>query len=211
MARAFAEITFTPAVLKAQERLGSRDGYAKFLDPDTSRRDRLREQEASFIAALDGFYQATVSESGWPYVQFRGGPKGFLKVLDERTVAYADFRGNRQYLSVGNLAGDDRMALILMDYRNQRRLKLWGRARMVDVGDDPDLVARLHDAAYDAKPERAVLIAVEAVDWNCPQHIPRRLTVEEFAEDLAPLLAELDRLRGENVALREALNGRSRR
>ena len=128
---------------------------------------------------------------------------------DDRTIAYADFRGNRQYLSVGNLATDDRIALILMDYPNQRRLKLWGRARIVDLADEPDVVARLHDSAYAARPERAVVIAIEAFDWNCPQHIPQRLTVEEFREKLAPLLSELSLLRQENAALRDALDRQS--
>ena len=143
-----------------------------------------------------------MSEAGWPYVQFRGGPPGFVKVLDERTIAYADFRGNRQYLSVGNLAGNDRIALIMVDYPNRRRLKLWGRARLVDGDEDPALVARLHDPAYRARPERAVAIAVEAFDWNCPQHIPQRLTLDELEPHLAPLRAELSRLRDENAALR---------
>ncbi len=208
MARAFAEITFTPEVRAIQERHGSAKSYGKLLDPAAERGDRLSEAEAAFIAERDGFYQATVSATGWPYVQFRGGPKGFLKALDARTVAYADFRGNRQYLSVGNLATDDRISLILMDYPNRRRLKLWGRARLVDLADEPALVSRLHDAAYAARPERAIMITVAAFDWNCPQHIPRRLTLEEFQEQLAPLLSELSQLREENAALRSALQAR---
>src|SRR3546814_13616424 len=116
MARAFAEIAFTPAVRAEQARQGSAGSYAKFLDAEAAARDSLGAAEAAFVAERDGFYQATVGETGWPYVQFRGGPRGFLKVLDERTLAYADFRGNRQYLSVGNLRADDRGALILVDY-----------------------------------------------------------------------------------------------
>lgn len=185
MPRAFAEIAFTPAVRAVQAREGSAGAYAKFLAPEAERGDRLGAGEATFIAARDGFYQATVSETGWPYVQFRGGPAGFVKVLDERTIAYADFRGNRQYLSAGNLSKDDRISLILMDYPNRRRLKLWGRARLVDIKEDPILVARLHDAAYRARPERAVVITVEAFDWNCPQHIPRRFTIEEHQSHFA--------------------------
>ena len=202
MARAFAEIAFTPAVLAAQEKQGSARNYAKFLTPEADAGDRLTETEAAFIAARDGFFQATVSETGWPYVQFRGGPAGFLKVPDEKTIAYADFRGNRQYLSVGNLSQDDRVSLILVDYPNRRRLKIWGRARVVDRETDPDLVARLFDDGYRARPERAVVITVEAFDWNCPQHIPQRFTVEEFEHALAPLREELERLRAENDRLK---------
>ena len=202
MARAFAEIAFTPAVLAAQEKQGSARNYAKFLTPEADAGDRLTETEAAFIAARDGFFQATVSETGWPYVQFRGGPAGFLKVLDEKTIAYADFRGNRQYLSVGNLSQDDRVSLILVDYPNRRRLKIWGRARVVDRETDPDLVARLFDDGYRARPERAVVITVEAFDWNCPQHIPQRFTVEEFEQALMPLREELERLRAENDRLK---------
>lgn len=202
MARAFAEIAFTPRVLAEQAQQGSAAGYAKFLGADAEPRDRLTPAEAAFIAQRDGFYQATVSETGWPYVQFRGGPRGFLKALDERTLAYADFRGNRQYLSVGNLKGDGRVALILVDYPNRRRLKVWGHARIVEAADDPDLVAGLHDPAYAAKPERAVVIAVAAFDWNCPQHLPERYTLEELEPAFAQIRAELQRLRAENAALR---------
>jgi len=182
MARAFANLAFTPNVRAVQERQGSAAAYDKFLSPQADGGDALSEAEAEFIAARDGFYQATVSETGWPYVQFRGGPRGFLNVLDAKTIAYADFRGNRQYVSVGNLTGDDRVSLILMDYPNRRRLKLWGRAKLIDIADDPDLVAQLHDASYRARPERAVIITIEAFDWNCPSHIPQRFTLEELQE-----------------------------
>lgn len=201
MARAFAQIAFTPNVIARQEELGSAAGYAKFLSPEAEAGNRLTQREAAFIAARDGFYQATVSQTGWPYVQFRGGPAGFIKVLDERTIGYADFRGNRQYVSVGNLAGDERISLILMDYVNRQRLKLWGRAELVSIDDDPELIARLHDQAYRARPERAVVIRIEAFDWNCPQHIPQRFTTEELDAVLAPLRAELEALRAENAGL----------
>ncbi|MGI9384508.1 MAG: pyridoxamine 5'-phosphate oxidase family protein [Methyloligellaceae bacterium] len=202
MARAFAEIAFTSDVRAAQEKNGSATAYTKFLTPELEGGDRLTEIEAAFIAERDGFYQATVSETGWPYVQFRGGPAGFLKVVDEKTIAYADYRGNRQYLSTGNLAGDDRISLILMDYPNRRRLKIWGRAKLVDVSDDPELIAGLHDGTYRALPERAVVIAIEAFDWNCPQHIPRRFTLEELEQDGSALHEELTRLREENARLK---------
>ncbi len=205
MARAFAEIAFTPAVRAAQSRQGSAAASDRMLAPETERADRLGPEEAAFIAARDGFYQATVSETGWPYVQFRGGPAGFLKVLDQSTIAYADFRGNRQYVSTGNLAGDNRFSMILMDYPNRRRLKVFGRARLVEKAEDADLVASLHDPQYRARPERAVVITIEGLDWNCPQHIPVRLTREELEPHLAPLKDELTRLSAENAALKAAL------
>jgi predicted pyridoxine 5'-phosphate oxidase superfamily flavin-nucleotide-binding protein len=180
MGRAFAERTFTPRVQALQTAAGSRASYARMAQvgaPGAA----LGEEEADFIEARDGFYQATIGEAGWPYVQFRGGPAGFLKVLNNQTIAYADFRGNLQYISMGNLQGDDRMSLILMDYAHQRRLKILGRARLVDAAADPALVAALQTPGYPARVERAVLITVEAFDWNCPQHITPRFTREEMA------------------------------
>ena len=204
MARAFAEITFTPAVLAEQTRQGTAAGYAKFLNPETPAADAIGPAEADFIARRDGFFQATVGENGWPYVQFRGGPAGFLKVLDDKTLAYADFRGNRQDLSVGNLRADGRVSLILVDYPNRRRLKVWGHTRIVDIEDDPELVARLHDQGYRARPERAVVITVAALDWNCPQHLPQRYTLEELEPALSQLRSELQRLQAEYAALMAA-------
>lgn len=206
MSRAFAEISFTPSVLAAQEHQGSAGNYAELLQPDTERGDRIEPMAADFIAHRDGFYQATVSAAGWPYVQFRGGPTGFLKVLDEKTIAYADFRGNRQYLSTGNLADNDRVSLILMDYPNRRRLKIWGRARMIDRAEDPALIESLQDPSYRALPERAVIISVEALDWNCPQHIPQRMTLEELDVQLQPLREQMALLKAENEQLKSALS-----
>ncbi len=205
MARSFAEIAFTPAVRNVQEAQGSAAAYAKFLSPDAERGDRLTERESAFIAERDGFYQATVSETGWPYVQFRGGPAGFLKVLDDHTIAYADFRGNRQYINTGNLTGDDRISLILVDYPNRRRVKIWGRARLVDIAENPAFVERLHDSNYSAQPERAVVITIDAFDWNCPQHIPQRFTLEELGDILAPIHEELASVRAENARLKTVL------
>lgn len=182
----FAQISFTPAVLKAQTRYGSRAAYSR-LDGVDSEPTRLTAAEAAFIGERDSFYQATVSETGWPYVQFRGGPTGFLRMLDERTIGYADFRGNRQYLSVGNLNGNDRIALILMDYPNRRRLKIWARARIVHRDEDPELVARLEMPDYRARVERAIVLTVEAFDWNCPQHIEPRFTEAEIQARMRPL------------------------
>ncbi len=204
MARPFAEISFTPSVRETQAKKGSANGYAKFLD-GTRQEDSISPVEARFIEQRDGFYQATVSETGWPYVQFRGGPAGFLKVLDERTLAYADFRGNRQYLSTGNLLGNDRFSLILMDYPNQKRLKIWGQAMIIGAEDDPALMQRLRAPDYRAHPERAVVIKLEAMDWNCPQHIPQRLTFEEFEDYLAPFRTELAALKARNARLEASL------
>ena len=208
MPRAFAEISFTPSVLAQQQKQGSAETYAKFLEPEAERGDKIGPAESEFISQRDGFFQATVSGEGWPYVQYRGGPAGFLKIIDERTVAYADFRGNRQYVSAGNLDGDERISLILMDYPNRRRLKIYGRVELVDADDDPELVAKLHDEGYKAKVERAVVITIEALDWNCPSHIPQRLTVEELQPVLAQLQQEIASLKAENAELKQFL-GRS--
>jgi predicted pyridoxine 5'-phosphate oxidase superfamily flavin-nucleotide-binding protein len=206
MAHRFAELAFTPAVKAAQERHGSRASYERFAARGPAN-DRLGPDEVAFLAERDSFYMATVSETGWPYVQHRGGPAGFVRVLDERTIALADFRGNRQYVSVGNLGGDDRVALIFMDYPRQRRLKVLGRARIVEVADDPALLARLALPGYDARVERAMVIAVEAFDWNCPQHITPRFTEAEVLRHVAPLRARLAELEAEVARLRQAPAG----
>lgn len=200
MARNFSELAFTPTVRAIQTRMGSRAAYAGLDDP-RALRNTLGPDEAEFIAASDGFFQATVGENGWPYVQHRGGPVGFLKVLGPHTLGYADFRGNVQYISVGNIAADGRVSLILMDYAQQRRLKIWGRARLIDANDDPDrLIDKLEVPSYRARVERGVLIDVEAYDWNCPQHITPRFTEAQIAAASAPLHAELARLRKAVVA-----------
>ena len=205
MSRAFADIAFTPSVRAIQEQQGSAASYAKFLEPEADRGDRIGPAEAEFISQRDGFYQATVSDTGWPYVQFRGGPRGFLKVLDDQTIAYANLRGNRQYLSAGNLADNDRISLIVMDYPNRRRLKIWGRTRLVDAKADPSLTASLKHPTYRGLPERAVVISIEALDWNCPQHIPQRMTLEELEPQLQPVRDEIARLQSENEKLKLAL------
>jgi len=186
MGRKFADITFTPSVVAAQERYGSRSYNQPFEDMEEPG-DVLGEPETTFIQARDGFYQATVNEDGWPYVQFRGGPPGFLQVLDEKTIAYPDFRGNIQYISVGNLNTDGRVSLILMDYPNRRRLKIWATARIVHGDEDPALLKRLELPSYRARIERAVVMTIEAVDWNCPMHIKPRFTEQEIAAMNAPL------------------------
>jgi predicted pyridoxine 5'-phosphate oxidase superfamily flavin-nucleotide-binding protein len=190
MATAFAELTFTPSVKAAQSFYGSREKNSRF-ELAEERRNQLTEAEAGFIDERDSFYQATVSESGWPYIQHRGGPIGFLKVLDDRTIGFADFRGNVQYLSVGNLNANDRISLILMDYPNRQRLKIWGRARIVHENDDPDLMAKLALPSYKARVERGIVIHIEALDWNCPQYITPRYSKVEVEKLIAPLLEEI--------------------
>jgi len=178
MARAFAKISFTPDVQAVQAEMGSRMAYqaAELGDAETV---ALSNFEQAFIAERDSFYQATVSQSGWPYVQHRGGPVGFLKVLDEQTIGYADFSGNRQYLSVGNLRGDNRVSLLLMDYPGRQRLKIWGRARVVNERCEPELLAKLELPDFRAPVERGIVIQVEAFDWNCPKYITPRYSQRE--------------------------------
>ncbi|GAB4466707.1 MAG: hypothetical protein OHK0044_06800 [Burkholderiaceae bacterium] len=199
MGHRFAALAFTRSVREVQQALGSRAGYAT-MDEGADYNHVLGEREAAFIAARDSFYMASVSETGWPYVQHRGGPAGFVRVLDGHTIGFADFHGNRQYVSVGNLRKDDRVALVFMDYPNRARLKLLGRVRL--VGDaEPELLARLEMADHRAAVERGFLIRVEAFDWNCAQHITPRYTQVEVEALVAAVLEE-------NRALKAA--GRSR-
>ncbi|HEV2602573.1 MAG TPA: pyridoxamine 5'-phosphate oxidase family protein [Microvirga sp.] len=208
MIHRWLEIASTPSVRAARERYGSAASYAKLDGTNPAdepvRNDRLREKEAAFISARDGFYLASVSETGWPYVQYRGGPAGFLRVMDERTLGFADFAGNRQYVTAGNVAADDRVSLLLMDYAHQRRLKIFGHLRMVDAGDDPELASSLAVPDYGERVERAALIRVEAFDWNCPQHITPRFTLAELEGVLAPVREEIDSLRIEDRLFRPA-------
>ncbi|MCG8414227.1 MAG: pyridoxamine 5'-phosphate oxidase family protein [Pseudomonadales bacterium] len=184
MAKAFAEITFTPSVKAAQERYGSRE-QNEFFENATNPGNTIDKRVADFMQARDSFYLATISESDWPYVQHRGGPPGFIKVLDDRHIGFADFRGNRQYLSVGNLNANDRVSLILMDYPNRRRLKLWGHAELVHKEDNPELIAQLQSEDYGAEVERGIVVRVEAIEWNCPQHITPRYSEAELKELVA--------------------------
>lgn len=208
MTHRFLEIATTPAVKTAQEAQGSRRAYAR-QEQGAPHNDRLGEAEAAFIAARDSFYLASVSETGWPYLQHRGGPAGFLRVLDETTLGFADLRGNRQYLSLGNLTADDRLCLFLMDYGRRARLKIFGRARFHDLSAEPELARRLIVPGYPAVPERGVTIAVEAFDWNCPQHITPRFSEAELAPALAPVRQRLEELEVENARLRAELAARA--
>lgn len=180
MSHRFADITFTPDVQKLQEQHGSRAQYAR-MQASAGPNAALGTQEAAFLAAADSFYLATVSATGWPYVQHRGGPIGFVRVLSPAQIAFADFRGNVQYVSAGNVVHDDRVSIIVMDYVNQRRLKLLGHLRFVDVADaDPALVRQVELPGYRARVERVAIVDIEAFDWNCPQHITQRFSLAQI-------------------------------
>lgn len=177
--QSFADIAFTPTVKVLQEEAGSRKSYARMEGAGSN----LGPREWAFLAERDSFYMASVSETGWPYVQHRGGPAGFLKVVDGNTIGFADFRGNKQYVSTGNLMNDDRVSLILVDYPNQQRLKLLGHVRIVGPESSPEdqaILEKLELPDYRARVERGFLIDVAALDWNCPQHITPRYTAAEI-------------------------------
>ena len=191
MANPVSDVAFTPAVKAIQVRRGSRAAYAR-MEANGGWRAELTPDLARFVAQRDSFYLGTANAAGQPYIQHRGGPRGFLHVLDPRTLAFADFRGNRQYVTAGNLAENDRAFIFLMDYAQRQRVKLWGRARVVD--DDPALLARLMPEGYRARPEQAIVFAVEAWDANCPQHIPRLYAEDEVARIVAGLEARIAEL-----------------
>ena len=182
MIRHFGDIAFTPAVKEQQERHGSRRQYQRLLEDSESPRV-LGKAERAFIAARDGFYMASITENGWPYIQFRGGSKGFLHVVDDTTLGFADLSGNRQYITVGNLQTEPRIALFLMDYVARRRLKVLGYGAIYEgTPEAAEWIRRLRPRERGAVVERAILIRVEAFDWNCPQHIPQRFTLDELSE-----------------------------
>ena len=185
-----SDIAFTPAVKAVQERKGSRRGYAR-MEEKGGWQSTITDDLAHFIGERDSFYLGTASADGQPYIQHRGGKPGFLKVLDEKTLAFADFRGNRQYITAGNLSENDKAYIFLMDYPNRRRIKIWGRAR---VTEDPELMERLFDADYDAVPEQAIVFEITAWDVNCPQHITPRFTEAEVGEIVAPLKRRIEEL-----------------
>ncbi len=202
----FASIAFTPAVKAMQEQMGSRKAYAR-VDPPQDAPDALGPEEARFLAERDSFYIASIAESGWPYVQHRGGPKGVVRVLDPHTLGFADYRGNRQYVSVGNISKDARVALIFMDYPRRARLKLLAHASVVTEADSPITLEKLSIPGYKARVERGVLLKVEGFDWNCEQHITPRFTEAELQKSVAPLLERLEALEKENAELRAARGG----
>lgn len=190
MANAYASIAFTPAVRAEQARNGSAEAYADLLSETRQDGAALTDREAAFLQARDGFFQATVSESGWPYVQFKGGAPGFLKVIDPQTIAYADYRGNKQYISTGNLRGNDRVSILAVDFAHRRRIKLIGHAQ---ITDDLSVIAHLNPEGGPVA-ERAVVIRVAGFDWNCPQHIPVRRTDAEYGGEIARLRARIAEL-----------------
>jgi hypothetical protein len=204
MGRRFAELAFTPLVKEEQQQHGSRHLYERVEhSPDPG--NRIGPDEQDFIRARDGFYMASVTETGWPYIQFRGGSPGFLRVVDDWTLGFADLRGNRQYISTANLKHDDRVALFFMDYAAQNRLKVLGRATIHEGDAEAEaLIETLRVPEVKTQPERAMLIHVEAFDWNCPQHITPRYTQAELTELLAPMRVRLEALEAENKSLRAA-------
>jgi predicted pyridoxine 5'-phosphate oxidase superfamily flavin-nucleotide-binding protein len=191
----YAKLAFTDPVKKLQEQHGSRKQYERV----EKARDvaGLGENEIFFIAERDGFYLSSIGENGFPYIQFRGGPQGFLKVLDPTTLGFLDFRGNLQYISTGNIQTNRNVALFFMDYARQTRLKMFAEAEIIALEDRPDLVAELQLAEYKAKPERIMLLHIKGYDWNCPQHITPRYTLQEIQEAMAPQKAYIEQLEKE--------------
>jgi len=192
------DIAFTPAVKAVQKRRGSRDAYAR-LEAKGGWATKLDANLTAFIGEQRSFYLATASRDGQPYIQHRGGPPGFLQILDESTLAFADFAGNRQYISTGNLQENPHAMIFLMDYANRRRVKVWGTARVVD--DDPALIARLFPEGYKARAEAAIVFTVEAWDTNCPQHIPQMYFADDVARTVDALKARIAQLEAENARL----------
>lgn len=181
--------------------MGSRKSYARGENADL-RPEVLTSDVSEFISERDSFYMASVSETNWPYVQHRGGPKGFLKILSENELGFADFSGNRQYISVGNFQGNQKVALILVDYPSQTRLKILGHARTVDSNSDSKMITKLTPENYSATIERGIVIKVEGIDWNCPQHITPRWTAEEIQRAVSPLKTRIQELESELKALK---------
>ena len=201
MTELVSDIAFTPAVKSEQEKRGSRGVYAKAL-AKRDWADRVTEDLKAFLAERNSFYLATATADGQPYIQHRGGAKGLLKALDDKTLAFADFSGNRQYISLGNLAENDKAYIFLMDYANRRRIKIWGRARIVE--GDEELTEALLEPGYKARPERVVLFEVTAWDVNCPQHIPRKLDLEDVEAGTSALIARVAELEAEVDRLKAA-------
>ena len=200
----FGSLVFTPLVKKLQERYGSRRQYER-MENSGATQDRLTEFETEFLAQRDSFYMATTGATGWPYVQHRGGPKGFLKVIDDRTLAFADLRGNKQYISTGNLLTDDRVAIIMVDYPRQARLKILGRAEIFEGEKAEGWLDKVRMRGEKTPIERVFVIQVEAYDWNCPQHITPRYSVEELRDGMKDVEKRIQTLEQENESLRKEL------
>lgn len=200
MSYGFLDTAITPSVRAAQAAMGADGLWTDFKGHREF--DRFRAEEIAFIAERDSFYMATVSETGWPYVQHRGGPRGFLKVVDDHTLAFADYRGNRQYISAGNAQANDRVSLILVDYPHRARLKIYAHVEVLAPDADPALTVLVTVPGYKAKMERIFRLRLQAFDWNCPQHITPRFTEEEIAAAVQPLRERLSALELENTRLR---------
>jgi predicted pyridoxine 5'-phosphate oxidase superfamily flavin-nucleotide-binding protein len=203
MSYGFLDIASTPSVRAAQAEMGVDQLWTDF--GGDRKMDRFGEGERAFIAERDSFYMASVSETGWPYMQHRGGPAGFLKVVDETTLAFADYRGNRQYISTGNLSANDRACLFLMDYPRRARLKIYAHVEKVALDADPDLAALVADPDYRGRAERIFRLRLEAFDWNCPQHITPRFSEKEVAAAVRPMQDRLAQLEKENAELKARL------
>jgi predicted pyridoxine 5'-phosphate oxidase superfamily flavin-nucleotide-binding protein len=204
MTKSFGSLVFTPVVKSLQERYNSRRQYAR-MEQFGGSPGGFGPDETEYLSERDTFFMASIGTTGWPYVQHRGGPKGFLKVIDAQTLAFADFLGNKQYVSTGNLITDDRVALILVDFPRQLRLKILGHVEILDGEKMKDLLARVRDADYKATVERIFVIHVEAFDWNCSQHIVPRFTQGEIRDALQPIEKQMQELQAENAKLRERL------
>lgn len=205
MAKNFGSLAFTDEVKSLQKKFGSRKSYERM-----ERRiviDGLTDVEVDFISKRDSFYMASIGENGFPYIQHRGGPKGFVKVIDSNTIGFIDFSGNKQFITVGNLATHNNVSLIMMDYPAQARLKMYAKAEIIELKDRPDLLKILTLKDYPAKPERMMLLHIEAYDWNCPQHISPRFTGEEIEEALAPQREYIEKLELELKELKEKHSG----
>jgi uncharacterized protein len=200
----FHSLVFTPLIKKLQERYGSRRQYERMENFGDSQ-DRFTEFETQFLAGRDSFYMATTGSTGWPYVQHRGGPKGFLKVIDDHTLAFGDFRGNKQYISTGNLLTDNRVAIIMVDYPRQARLKILGRVETLEGDEAKSWLDRVRVPEEKTVIERVFVVHVEAYDWNCPQHITPRYTAEEIREGMQSIERRVEALEQENKALSKEL------
>jgi predicted pyridoxine 5'-phosphate oxidase superfamily flavin-nucleotide-binding protein len=203
MKRYASDVAFSAAVKRVQAERGSRPAYARMEQEQGGFETAVSDELLAFLAEIDTAFLATASADGQPYVQHRGGPKGFIRALDQHTLAFVDFAGNRQFVSTGNLAENDRVCLFLIDYARRRRIKIWGTARMVPA--TPELVAQLAQPGYRGKPEQVVLLTVQAWDANCPQHIPQKLDATDVERALATLRARVAALEAENRRMRAAL------
>lgn len=204
MAKNFGAIAFTDAVKSLQEKAGSRSSYAR-MEKETFQ-DGLTSNEIGFIEMLDSFYIATIGANGYPYIQHRGGPKGFLKVLDTKRLGFIDFKGNRQYISSGHIATNPNVALIMVDYPSRTRLKIYAKAEIISMNEQPELFALLDLDHYSFRPEQMMILHIEAFDWNCQQHITPRYTIDEIEEAFSPQKELIAKLEAEVIALKEKIN-----